>query len=259
MATMPMALSFNPLTASRTASLASRWITDVPPLAFGSMIASGLPGMTASRSSSVSPVSSPFTRTRRRGRFAAPWACCRKASALARASALRSVEIESSRSTISASAPLAIALSSFLGESAGTNRRERMDFSFVIPGNGKKRGRPGIQTEASCLISGFRVHAFGAPRNDLPLCRPLAHEGLPPAFGNELAVLIVGAVMKLDDARGRSRIGFAFVQDLGGAMHGIILEQRMGKFRLGHAEIGDRGADGEIIDGNADHQPEREQ
>src|ERR1700733_13640370 len=50
----------------------------------------------------------------------------RNAAALSRARALPSNAIESSRSTISASAPLVIALSSFLALSAGTNRRERI-------------------------------------------------------------------------------------------------------------------------------------
>ena len=51
---------------------------------------------------------------------------CRNAAALARAASLRSGAIESSRSTITASAPLANALSSLLPPSAGTKRRERM-------------------------------------------------------------------------------------------------------------------------------------
>ena len=48
--------SGKPFAASRTASLASAWTTDAPPSAFGSMMASGRPGATASRSASVKPL-----------------------------------------------------------------------------------------------------------------------------------------------------------------------------------------------------------
>ena len=124
-ATIFVAPSGNPFSASRTASLASRCMTDGPPSAFGSMIASGAAAITASRSASVRPVSIAFTRTRRRGWPFAPRASFRKASAVLRASSLLAAEIESSRSTISASAPLVMPLSSFFGLSPGTKRRER--------------------------------------------------------------------------------------------------------------------------------------
>ena len=42
-------------------------------------------------------------------------------------------------------------------------------------------------------------------------------------------------------------------------MHGVAFEQRVGKFHFGHAEIGDGGADRQVIDHDADHQAEREQ
>ena len=44
-----------------------------------------------------------------------------------------------------------------------------------------------------------------------------------------------------------------------GAMHGVALEQRVGEFHVGHAEIGDGGADRHVGDLDADHQAEREQ
>ena len=115
-----------PAMASRAASLASAWTSDAPPSAFGSRIASGLAGTMASRSASVRPVAMPLTRTSRRGRFACVTAFLMNAAALARAASLRSIAIESSRSTIMASAPLANALSSLEPPSAGTNSKERM-------------------------------------------------------------------------------------------------------------------------------------
>src|SRR5689334_12072703 len=168
------------------------------------MIASGFAGAIASRSASVSPVCSPFTRTIRVGRVALAAASFRKAAADSRARALPSSAIESSRSTINASVPLDIALSSLRALSAGTNRSERI------------------------------------ARKSL---RPHAHEGLPAALGDELVVLVVGAMMKLDDPGAGPRFRFTLADHLGGAMHGVAFEQRVREFDVGHAEIGDRGAD----------------
>src|SRR6202521_4171034 len=98
---------------------------EAPPSALGSMMASGRAGTTASRSASMRPLARPLTRTMRRGRpclVASP----RKPAAEMRAASLRSGEIESSRSTMSASAPQPSALSSLAGASAGTNSSERM-------------------------------------------------------------------------------------------------------------------------------------
>src|ERR1700686_258510 len=88
---------------------------------------------------------------------------------------------------------------------------------------------------------------------------PHQDERLAAAFGDQLVVLIVGAVMKLDDAGAGARFRFALADDLGGAMHGIVLEQRVGEFDLGHAEIGDGRADRHVGNLDADHQTEREQ
>src|SRR5580704_3007758 len=68
---------------------------------------------------------------------------------------------------------------------------------------------------------------------------PHQDERLAAAFGDQLVVLIIGAVMKLDDAGAGTRFRFALADDLGGAMHGVVLEQRVGEFDIGHAEIGD--------------------
>ncbi len=88
---------------------------------------------------------------------------------------------------------------------------------------------------------------------------PHTNEGLAAAFGDQLVVLVEGAVMEFDDAGAGPRLRFALADDFGGAMHGVALEQRMRKFDVGHAEIGDRGADRHVGDLNADHEAEREQ
>src|SRR6266852_3621879 len=89
--------------------------------------------------------------------------------------------------------------------------------------------------------------------------RPHAHERLAVTFGDELAVLIVGAVIELDDAGSGPGVRFPLAQHFGGAMDGVALEQRMRELDLGHAQIGDRGPHREVVDRDADHQPEREQ
>src|ERR1700724_3421275 len=234
MATILTWPSGRPDIASRVAIFASACVTAAPPSAFGSMMASGAAGTTASRSSSIRPVASPLTRSTRRGRALTPTVSRRNAAASWRASLLRSGAIESSRSTITAPAPLAIALSSFLPPSAGTNRSERNNRAWMRSGPRRVR------------------HARRLPR-------PHAHEDLAAAFRHQLVVLIVGAVVELEDAGARSRVRFALADDLGGAMDGVAFEQRVGKLHLGHAEIGDSGADREVVDHDPDHQAEREQ
>src|SRR6516164_10602894 len=149
------------------------------------MMASGFAGAIASRSASVSPVCSPFTRTIKYGRCAFDIAFFRKAAADSRARALPSKAIESSRSTISASAPLDIALSSLRALSAGTNKSERMRDKLL---------------------------------------RPHAYESLAAALGDELVILVIGAVMKFDDAGAGPRFRFALADHLGRAMHGVTFE-----------------------------------
>src|SRR5665213_2685618 len=208
--------SVSPAMASRAVSFASRWVTVVPPSALGNKIASGAPGTTASRSASVMPVSRPLMRTSRRGRSFLACVALRYSSAAARACALRSGAIESSRSRITASAPLAIALSSLAPPSAGAQSRARI--------------------------------------NSL---RPHIDEGVAVAFGHQRAVLFEGLVMEFDDAGAGARFRRALAHNQRRAVHGIALEQRIGKFHVGHAEIGDGGADRHVGDLNADHQPER--
>src|SRR4029078_11381230 len=77
------------------------------------------------------PVSRPLIRTSRRGRCLLVPAFLRNASAASRAAGLRSGTIESSRSIITAAAPLASALSSLGLASAGAKRKERMYRSLL--------------------------------------------------------------------------------------------------------------------------------
>ena len=151
-----------PAMASRAASLASRWTTVDPPSALGNTTASGLPATMASRSASVMPVSRPLMRTSRRGRSFLSAVALRNSRHAARACGLRSGVIESSRSMMTASAPLAIALSSLVPPSAGTNRRERIACSVL----------------------------FG----------PHLDENIAVAFRHLRAVLLEGLVMECDDA-----------------------------------------------------------
>src|SRR6516162_1165847 len=199
-------------------------MTAAPPSAFGSMIASGLVGATASRSASTRPVCRLFTRTMRYGRDVLAIASLRKLAAASRARALPSHAIESSRSIINASAPLDIALSSFFALSAGTKRSERIRIYF-----------------------------------DRNLLGPHAHERLTAALGHELVILVIGAMMKFDDPGAGERFRFALADYFRRAMYRVAFEQRMREFDVGHAEIGDRGANCHIRDLDTDHQAEREQ
>src|ERR1700733_15218608 len=72
--------------------------------------------------------------------------------------------------------------------------------------------------------------AAALPRRSL--LRSHQHESLPTAFGDQLIVLVVGAVMKLDDAGAGPRLRFALADDLGRGVQGVALEHRVGKFHL---------------------------
>src|SRR5690242_3328360 len=63
--------------------------------------------------------------------------------------------------------------------------------------------------------------------------RPHAHKSLAAAFGDQLVVLVVGAVVEFDDAGARPRFRFALAEDLGGRVHGVALEQRVRELHLG--------------------------
>src|SRR5262249_17346876 len=155
---------------------------------------------TASRSASINPVLRPLARTSRRGRFCAAPTSLRKASEVARASALRSPATESSRSRISASAPLSNPLASFRGLSPGTNKRERIAMTLLAHDLIRKP------------VPTFRDHA---------LSRPHAHVGLAAAFGDELAVLIEAAVQQVDDAGLRARFRLALAEHFRAGVDGV--------------------------------------
>src|SRR5262245_32783681 len=135
---------------------------------------SGLPGMTAARSPSVRSVSSALTRI---------YICCAGLRApsisrvIPRAATLPSGAMESSRSRISASAAVFLALSNLRTLSPGTNRNERI---------------------ASPL--GFAEHQPGAA-----------------AARHHLAALIGHGVLELDQPLPRPRLALALRSEAGRA------------------------------------------
>src|SRR5271170_6256568 len=208
--------------ASRTASLAESCWTLAAPKLLGSRMASGAKPMTASRSASVSPESSALTPTTSAGPPPRARACLRNWAAVARVAALFSGAAWA-RSTASASAPLASASASRFS-SAGAMMSERIAAS----------GRENLGS-------------------------PAAHEGGAAALGDQRAVLLERPVPELDQPRVDARLRIAHGQDFRLGANGVALEQRRRKGDVGHAEIGDGRADRGVVDGNADHQPEREQ
>ena len=107
--------------------------------------------------------------------------------------------------------------------------------------------------------SGRFPTTFPTPRCDEGYFGRIRMKGVAPALGDQLVVLVVGAVVELDDAGARPRLQLALADHLGRAMHGVALEQRVGEFHVGHAEVGDGGADCHVGHLDADHQAEREQ
>src|ERR1700748_2149942 len=134
---------------------------------------------------------------------------------IARAAIFWSGAIESSRSRISASAAVFLALSNFRVLSPGTNRNERM-------------------------VSGlwFAMHQSGAA-----------------AAGDHLAPLIGRGVLEFDDTLSGPRFAGALGDDLGVGLQSIAMEHRLRKFDVGHAEIADRGAERRVIHTHPDHDP----
>src|SRR5215510_11942660 len=175
---------------------------------------SGLPGMTAARSPRVRSVSSALTRI---------YICCAglRASSISRvmprAATLPSGAMESSRSRMSASAAVFLALSNLRTLSPGTNRRERI---------------------ASRLR--FAKHQSGAA-----------------AGRHHLAALVGHGVLELDQPLPRPRLALALGNDFGVRAQRVAVEHRLGKFDLSHAEIADSGAERGVVDAHADHDTER--
>src|SRR5438105_5580 len=175
---------------------------------------SGLPGMTAARSPSVMSVSSALTRIYI---FCTGLRASSISRVMPRAATLPSGAMESSRSRISASAAVFLALSNFRTLSPGTNRKERI---------------------VSRLW--FAEHQPGAT-----------------AACHHLAALVGRGVLELDQPLPRPRLALARGNDLGVRPQGIAVEYGLGEFDLGHAEIADSGAEGGVVDAHADHDAER--
>src|SRR5580700_3014251 len=208
--------------ASRTASLAESCWTLAAPRLPGSRIASGAPGITASRSASVSPESSAWILTMSAG--PPPWL---RVSFRNRAAASGAPAVVAGaawpRSTMIASAPLSSASASRCS-SAGAMRSERM-------------GPSGCQ------------HLRLAP----------AHERRAAALGDQRPVLLERTMPEFDQPCLGARLGGARGHHLRLDPNRVAFEQGGRKRNIRHAEIGDGRADRGVVDGNADHQPEREQ
>src|ERR1700745_2329026 len=174
----------------------------------------GLPGTTAARSPVVMPVSSALTRIYI---FCAGLRASSIWRVMPRAATLPSGAMESSRSRISASAAVFLALSNLRTLSPGTNRNERI---------------------ASRLR--FAQHQPGAAA----ACHPLA-------------ALIGHGVLELDQPLPRPRLALALGDDLGVRSQRIAMENGLGEFHLGHAQIADSGAERGVVDAHADHDAER--
>src|SRR3984885_379094 len=208
--------------ASRTASLAESCWTLAAPRLPSNRIASGAPAITTSRSESVSPESRAFALTMSTGPSRLPRASLRNRAATVRAPAL-SAGAAPARSTITASAPLMSASASRFS-SAGAIRSERIG------------------------ASGCQHLRFAA-----------AHERGAAALRDQRAVLLEGAVPKLDQSGVGARFGGALGHHLRFDADRVALEQRRGKSDIRHAQIGDGRADCGVVDGNADHEAQREQ
>src|SRR5438552_4048939 len=175
---------------------------------------SGLSGMTAARSPSVIPVSSALTRIYI---FCAGLRSSSICRVMPRAAILPSGAMESSRSRISASAAVFLALSNLRTLSPGTNKNERI---------------------ASRLR--FAMHQAGAA-----------------AACHHLVALIGHPVLELDQALRRPRLAGALGNDPGVRLQRIAVKHRLWKLDVGHAQIAHRCAERSVIDAHPDHDAER--
>src|SRR5262245_58311412 len=189
-----------------------------------------------------------------------------------RAAALRSALTASSKSRISASAPAARPLASLRSSSAGMNRRERIgaslfSFSPVIAGFCYARFpaptcHPGSRAAGEAIrnlveravplphgVPRGALLAFGSHRSVrdggllFSILRPPAHHGLAPALSHRLAALVDGLVQEFDDTGIGARARLAPGKHLCGHVQRIAVEDRLGEFHIGHAEVADGGAE----------------
>lgn len=84
------------------------------------------------------------------------------------------------------------------------------------------------------------------------------HQRAALALRDNLAALVDGAMEEENDALRRSRLAFADLQHFARHMQRVAVKHRLGEDDVGHAEIGDRGAERRLVHRNADHQSERE-
>src|SRR6185369_13514775 len=126
---------------------------------------------------------------------------------MSRAIFLRSVATESSRSRIRPSGPEDGPLASLRSESPGTNRKERIGSAF----------------------------------------RAFAHERLALALGDDLATLVGGGVVELDDARIDARLAFSRAQHRRAYLERVAVEYRLGEADVGHAEIGNGSTERRVV------------
>src|SRR6201991_2238687 len=175
---------------------------------------SGRPGMTAARSPSVMPVSSALMRTYI---FCAGLRSPSIFLTMPRAATLPSGAMESSRSRISASAAVFLALSNFRTLSPGTNNIERI---------------------ALCL-------------------RLAQHQAGAAAACHHLAALVGHGVLELDQPLPRPRFALALGDDFGVRPKRVAVEHGLWEFDFGHAEIAHGGAERGVVDAHADHDAQR--
>ena len=140
---------------------------------------------------------------------------------MSRAIFLRSVATESSRSRISPSGPDEGPLASLRSESPGTNRNERICLRHSL---------------GFLRISAWRVHcATVSPRWLMAMWL----NSTMPASGRDLLSRRLSTVVC--------------------TLQRVAVEHRLGEAHVGHAEIGDGGAERRVVHRDADHQAEREQ
>ena len=158
-----------PFAASSGSSMSDRRWTQAGPSVLGCMIPSGPAGMTAARSSSVSPLSNGLTRTHSCGRRLPRGRSLMNAATSSRARTLLSGETASSRSRITASAPQPSTLPSFFSLSPGMNSKERSGSSVIDRTAGKVE-----RCSTGCSFSS--PYRFGRQREIWN--RPLAYDRL---------------------------------------------------------------------------------
>src|SRR4030095_7805258 len=84
------------------------------------------------------------------------------------------------------------------------------------------------------------------------------HQGRALAGADDFIALVVATMGEHDDAGVGTRFAFAHFDDFALDMNRIAVKHRLGKAHLVPAQIGDRGAQGGVADGEAHDQAQRE-